>query len=123
MRISDWSSDVCSSDLLAAAPATKKEKEEPVEVKQSAGAQQGGQSSQGNEIAAGYQTPSAIQLAAEPTESVQVSTDGCPIRIDVAQLKAIQQDKTVTSKGGAVQSESGCSDSSQSFPLLKSFSA
>src|SRR3546814_17060790 len=78
MRISDWSSDVCSSDLLAAAPATKKEKEEHVEVKQSAGAQQGGQSSQGNEIAAGYQTPSAIQLAAEPTESVQVSTDGCP---------------------------------------------
>src|SRR3546814_5182537 len=70
---------------LAAAPATKKEKEEPVEVKQSAGAQQGGQSSQGNEIAAGYQTPSTIQLAAEPTESVQVSTDGCPIRIDVAQ--------------------------------------
>lgn len=110
-------------EKLAAAPATKKEKEEPVEVKQGAGAQQGGQSSQGNDIAAGYQTPSAVQLAAEPTESVQVSTDGCPIRIDIAQLKAIQQNKTVTSKGGAVQSESGCSDSSQSFPLLKSFAA
>lgn len=109
-------------EKLAAAPAEKKEQEQPVEVKQSAGAQQGGQSTQGNDIAAGYQTPSAIQVAPAAAESVQVSTDGCPIRIDVAQLKAIQQNKTITSKGGAVESESGCSDSSQTFPLQKSYS-
>lgn len=109
-------------ERLAAAPE-KKEKEEPTVAKQTNAAQQGGGGGQKqNDIAGGYQTPSAIAVAPEPEESVQVSTDGCTIRIDVAQLQAIQQSKSVTTKGGAVQSETACSDSNETYPLQRSYS-
>lgn len=110
-------------ERLAAEPE-KKETEENTVASQQKSAQPGSTQQKQNELASGYQTPSAVQVAAaaDPVESIQVSTEGCPIRIDLAQQLAIQQSKTVTTKDGAVSAESDCTDSNQSFPLQRSYS-
>ncbi|MBL4940726.1 MAG: hypothetical protein JKY81_03590 [Colwellia sp.] len=74
-----------------------------------------------NDQASSYQSPDPVQVADAPVESVAISSDGCAVRIDTAQMKAIQQTKTITSLGGAITNESACSDSSDGFPLAKSY--
>jgi hypothetical protein len=107
-------------EKLATKPEEKKE--EPTKAQQQAAAPQSSSGQRQNDLAGGYQTPSAINVAPAPEESVRVTTDGCSIRIDLAQLRAIQQTKAVTSKGSAVQSETDCTDSSKGFPLIRSYS-
>lgn len=106
--------------LAAAKPEEKKD--EPVKATQQAAAPQSNSGQKQNDLAGGYQTPSAISVAPAAEESVRVSSDGCPIRVDLAQLRAVQQNKSITSKGGTVQSETECSDSSKGYPLLRSYS-
>ncbi|NQU56007.1 MAG: hypothetical protein HQ513_02155 [Rhodospirillales bacterium] len=60
-------------------------------------------------------------MTPEATEAVRVTTVGCSIRIDLGQLRAIQQSKTETTKAGALVSESACSDSAEGFDLQKSY--
>lgn len=109
-------------ERLAAEP--EKKTDDNRVVKQTDAAPQGGDGKSGqNELAAGYQTPGAVSVAPAPEESVNVSTDGCPVRIDMAQLKAIQQSKAITSVNGAVKSETGCSDTSGGFPLQRSYAS
>ena len=72
--------------------------------------------------ASAYEPPSALNVAPEAQEVVSITTEGCTIRIDQAQGKAIQQSRTVTSKNGAVASGSECTDSETGFPLEKSYS-
>lgn len=105
--------------------AEKKEekKEEAAEAPRPNQAQQSGGAAKQNELASGYQTPSAVNVAPAPEEQIRVTADGCAIRVDIPQRKAIQQTKAVTTKGGTVASESSCSDSSTAYPLEKSFSS
>lgn len=107
-------------ERLAAEPEEKEADNRA--VRQTDAAPQGGSGKEGkNDLAAGYQTPSPVSVAPAPEESVAVSTDGCPIRIDMAQLKAFQQSKAITSVNGAVKSETGCSDTRDGFPLQRSY--
>lgn len=106
--------------LAAAKPEEKKE--EAAKPAQQAATPQSNSGQRQNDLASGYQTPSAISVAPALEESVRVSSDGCPIRVDLAQLRAVQQNKSITSKGGSVQSETECSDSSKGYPLLRSYS-
>ncbi|MFN4277990.1 MAG: hypothetical protein ACK4FJ_16975 [Ferrovibrio sp.] len=108
-------------EKLAAAKQEEK-REEPAKATQQAAAPQSNSGQRQNDLAGNYQTPSAVSVAPAPEESVRVSSDGCPIRVDLAQLRAVQQNKSITSKGGTVQSETECSDSSKGFPLLRSYS-
>lgn len=83
--------------------------------------QAGGQAPQ-NQQAAQYRTPEPLQIQADVPEAIRVTASGCPVRIDLAQLKAVQQSRTETTKGAAVVSEGDCTDSGESFPLLRSYS-
>lgn len=86
----------------------------------SAQPQNGGGGSENSE-AASYKTPEPVTVTPEAIESVWVTTAGCPIRIDLDQLRAIQQSKTETTKAGALISETACSDSAEGFDLQKSY--
>lgn len=108
-------------ERLAAKPEEKKQ-EQPVQAERQPQSQQGGSAQRQNDLASGYQTPSAVSITPAPEESVRVSTEGCTIRVDFAQLKAVQQSKAITSKGGTVSSESECSDSGEAYPLQRSYS-
>lgn len=85
-------------------------------------AQQSGGGVKENSQAAAYRPPEPLAVAQSLPEGVRVTEAGCTVRIDVAQLKAVQQSRTETTKGGAVVSESECTDSGTSFPLQKSYS-
>ena len=77
----------------------------------------------GNREAAGYEPPRPLPARAEaPEEEIRVTAEGCPIRVDIARRLAIQQSRTVTLRGGTLVSESGCTDSAESYPLQKSYS-
>lgn len=105
------------SPKVAAAPV------EPPQTKDNnRNAQQSSGGVKENSQAAAYRTPEPLAVAQELPEGVRVTEAGCSVRIDVAQLKAVQQSRTETTKGGAVVSESACSDSETSFPLQKSYS-
>ena len=83
--------------------------------------QSGGGGNSENAQAASYKTPESVAVAEEATEAVRVTTAGCPIRIDLGQLRAIQQSKTETTRAGALISETPCSDSADGFDLQKSY--
>ena len=53
--------------------------------------------------------------------TARVTAEGCQIRVDMAQLVAIQQSKTVTMEDGVPKQESACSDSSVRYPLQKDY--
>lgn len=96
---------------------------EPTQTKEPArNAQQSSGGVRENSQAAAYRTPEPLAVAQELPEGVRVTEAGCTVRIDVTQLKAVQQSRTETTKGGAVVSESACSDSETSFSLQKSYS-
>jgi hypothetical protein len=82
---------------------------------------QNGEGGKENSQAASYKTPDPVTVTPEATEAVRVTTAGCSIRIDLAQLRAIQQSKTETTKAGALISETACSDSAEGFDLQKSY--
>lgn len=84
-----------------------------------------GSNASGNDMASGYQTPTttATQTEDEPTITVSSTTDGCPVRVDLAQEKAFVQSKEQTFSDGALSAESECSDSEVSYPLKTSYLA
>ncbi|NVK20550.1 MAG: hypothetical protein HWE30_17800 [Methylocystaceae bacterium] len=75
----------------------------------------------GNNDASGYQSPDPIEKKADPVETVNITTEGCKIRVDVLQKTAFQQSKIQHLKDGVVQSEESCTDSEVSFKLDKSY--
>jgi hypothetical protein len=83
----------------------------------------GGKSS--NNEAAGYKTPTIAATPAtqekDPVIDVRTSTEGCPVRIDTAQGKAVRQSKEQTFSDGTLSSEGQCTDSEVSFVLKKSY--
>jgi hypothetical protein len=80
-----------------------------------------GSSGSENAQAASYKSPEPVTITPEAAEAVRITTTGCPIRIDLGQLRAIQQSKTETTKAGALVTETACSDSAEGFDLQKSY--
>lgn len=79
-----------------------------------------------NDEAAGYRSPTAgnntsTSKTTETTIVVKSSTEGCKIRVDEAQGKAIQQSKEQTFTNGSLTEETACSDSEVSYPLVRSY--
>ena len=76
-----------------------------------------------NDLAGAYQAPESVYVAPEGEEVINVTTQGCTVRIDIPQMQAYQQSKTETVKDGAVIDQSSCSDDiSNTFSLQKSYS-
>ncbi|MEO9901073.1 hypothetical protein [Nisaea sp.] len=83
-----------------------------------------GSNSGGNEDAAAYTTPEPIITEDEPPYvfTVDVLTDGCPIRVDIGQLTAFQQSKVITNDNGQ-KTETPCEDSNAQYPLERSYAS
>ena len=87
-----------------------------------------GSNSGGNEDAAAYTTPEPIITEDELEEeepyvfTVDVITDGCPIRVDIGQLTAFQQSKVITNDNGQ-RTETPCEDSNAQYPLERSYAS
>ena len=76
---------------------------------------------EGNELAGQYRTPERQERKPDPEVTARVTAEGCQVRVDMAQLVAIQQSKTVTMEDGVPKQESACSDSSVRYPLQKDY--
>lgn len=100
----------------------KEEKEtESAEADTGASNNVGSNASQ-NADAAGYSTPSALDVAEDTsTPTVRVTTEGCNIRVDLAQLVAVQQSRVETTEDGNV-SAGTCEDGADRYPLDRSYS-
>tara|TARA_E500000318_G_scaffold100895_1_gene103959 strand:- start:4021 stop:6207 length:2187 start_codon:yes stop_codon:yes gene_type:complete len=87
-----------------------------------------GNNNGGNEDAAAYTTPDPIIPSDETEEedpytfTVDVLTDGCPIRVDIGQLTAFQQSKVITNDNGQI-TETPCEDSNARYPLERSYAS
>ena len=119
----DLAALIAALEELAAAAEGKQGAVQRIEIEgpsQSRSASGGGGG--GNE-ASQYRTPDRIERDLEPEVSVQVTTEGCGVRVDRAQLVAIQQSRSVTYEGGTPTQESACSDSTVRYPLQKDYSS
>jgi hypothetical protein len=106
---------------LQAEPA--KEEEAPKEaVAQSDSPESTSTGESANPDAASYQSPDPIEKKAAPVETVNITTEGCGIRVDEKQKTAFVQSKIQNLKDGVVQSEEACTDSQVSYKLEKSYS-
>ena len=75
-----------------------------------------------NADAAGYSTPSALDVEEDTSSpTVRVTTEGCNIRVDLAQLVAVQQSRVETTEDGNV-SAGTCEDGADRYPLDRSYS-
>ena len=109
-------------ERLAEAPEETAEEKETEKIASGETKREASSNATKNDEAADYQTPDPISIAEEAMESVRVISEGCEIRIDVAQMRAIQQTRTQTTKGGDVISESECTDSGDGYTLQRSYS-
>jgi hypothetical protein len=99
---------------------TKKEEVQAVKVDTQPAQSQNSGSDKKNDMASSYSTPQAI-VAAKDTTTTKTTTEGCPIRIDVASMRAIQQSRVETTTGSSV-AQSDCGDDlSTTFALLPSY--
>jgi hypothetical protein len=83
-----------------------------------------GGSAPANDAAAAYQNPEPMELPEEKDEplSVTVTTEGCDVRVDLAQGVAIQQNRVATTEDG--QTTYGeCEDGPDRFPIERSYAA
>lgn len=83
-----------------------------------------GSNASGNDIASSYKTPTPTTTAAtedDPAITYETTTDGCPVRVDLAQEQAFVQSKEQTFSDGVLSEESGCTDSEVSYPIKKSY--
>lgn len=117
-------------ELQAAQKQQDGKEEEDGSQQQIAGRSRGGGEAGGesgsNDLASGYQSPEGVRpLRAEEsgTPSVNVTEDGCDVRVVMEQEVVIQQSRAEISQGGTVQDKGECSDSASRFPLQKSYSA
>ena len=118
----DLAALIAALEELAAAAEGKQGAVQRIEIEgpsQSRSASGGGGG--GNE-ASQYRTPERIERDLEPEVSVRVTPEGCGVRVDRAQLVAIQQSRSVTYEGGTPTQESACSDSTVRYPLQKDYS-
>jgi hypothetical protein len=121
----EWSAMAEAARILAT-PVVADTKPQPAETEKSNDAETpvgaGGGGSK-NDQAAAYETPERTARAAtpEPVVGTQITTEGCTVRIDLAQKVAIQQSKTVTTENGTVTGEEDCSDSEVRFALDKNY--
>lgn len=75
-----------------------------------------------NADAAGYSTPATLDVEEDTsTPTVRVTTEGCNIRVDLAQLVAVQQSRVETTEDGNV-SAGTCEDGADRYPLDRSYS-
>ena len=75
-----------------------------------------------NADAAGYSTPAALDVEEDSSApTVRVTTEGCNIRVDLAQLVAVQQSRVETTEDGNV-SAGTCEDGADRYPLDRSYS-
>lgn len=78
-----------------------------------------------NDLAAGYQSPTVSATPAttqkDPVVDNRVTTEGCPVRVDMTQELAIQQSKLQTFTDGALTTDGSCTDSDTKFPIKRSY--
>lgn len=98
------------------------EKEVPEEAGTGASDGKVASNSPSNPDASGYSTPSALEVAEQPTVVSNITTDGCNMRIDLDQLQAIQQTRVVTTTDGSPE-YGECADGDQRFKIDQSYSA
>ncbi|CDK99666.1 conserved protein of unknown function [Magnetospirillum gryphiswaldense MSR-1 v2] len=113
---------VAALERLAAPKADDKEKREiKDDVSENPASGSGGNNSE----AAGYKTPTVTAAPAneekEPVTEYRTSTDNCPVRIDMVQGTAVQQNKIQTFTDGALTNDGECTDGAPSYPLKKSY--
>ena len=75
----------------------------------------------GNPEASDYRPPERQASEREPQIGVEVTDEGCAVRVDLAQGVAVQQSRSVTTEDGRAVSRSECSDSSVRYPLRKDY--
>lgn len=122
----DWKTITAAAEALAeraVEPATEREQARADDRRDSdtpIGAGGGGPK---NNQASAYETPerTARSTEAEPVVAARTTTEGCTVRVDLAQKVAIRQSRTIVTEDGTVTSEEGCSDSEQRFPLERSY--
>ncbi|SOD98580.1 hypothetical protein [Caenispirillum bisanense] len=84
----------------------------------------GGSGTSSNPDAAGYKTPDKLEQAKTdgedfdpgPVPEVEITADGCPIRVDLAQGVAIQQSRVIMTTGSTTETEP-CADGATRFPI------
>lgn len=80
-----------------------------------------------NDVAAGYKSPTVsaapVQEQKDPVTEMRVTSEGCTVRIDVAQGRAIKQSKDQTYTDGVLTNDGTCSDSEMAWPLKKNYAA
>lgn len=104
-----------------AAPVKKEEEKKQTDSVSDNPTSSGGKS---NNEASSYKTPTVAAAPAQepdPVVDVRTTKDGCPVRIDIAQEKAIPQSKTQTFTDGALSGEGKCSDAEMGYQLKKSY--
>ncbi len=105
------------SELLAIAPQIELQSNLPsLAAKSGSG---GGLSENGGANA----LPTIAPLATTTPKKITYKTiaDGCPIRVDISQNKAIQQTKLITLEDGVETNTADCADSALSFIIEKSY--
>jgi hypothetical protein len=77
-----------------------------------------------NDDLANYQAPEVkATVQTDPVISATMTTEGCDMRVDLAQGVAIQQSRTQTTEDGAITDEGTCTDSDKRYELTRNYSA
>lgn len=106
-----------------AAPAKKEEEKKPATDPVSDNKTSNSPASS-NDLAAGYKTPTPPAAAPEekaPVTDTRTTREGCPVRIDLPQETAFQQNKVQTFTDGTLTNDGECTDGAASYPLKKSY--
>ncbi|EPY00148.1 secreted protein, partial [Magnetospirillum fulvum MGU-K5] len=105
------------SALIAALErlAKTEKKDEAKKPANDGSVRQGSDKGRSNDLAAQYRTPATVTPTPAPEKQssteVRTSTEGCRVRVDLAQGKAIRQSKEQTFTDGVLAGESQCTDS------------
>ncbi|CCG42486.1 hypothetical protein [Magnetospirillum molischianum] len=118
---------VAALERLAKKEKNEKKEEETKKSQSESTVRQGSSGSRSNDLASQYRTPTTIASTPtsdkQTTTEIRTSTEGCHVRVNLAQGKAIRQSKEQTFTDGVLSGESQCSDSEVSFPLKKSYAS
>ncbi len=96
-----------------------KEEKEPQESDTGVG--ETGSNAKANPDAAAYSNPEALETAEIIPPTIEITTEGCDIRVDLEQGFAFQQSRVKTTENGEVSSGS-CEDGEIKYPLQRSYS-
>lgn len=114
---------IAALERLNAVEEDDKEEKETETAEADTGASNNvGSNASKNADAAGYSTPAALDVEEDTSSpTVRVTTEGCNIRVDLAQLVAVQQSRVETTEDGNV-SAGACEDGADRYPLDRSYS-